>query len=141
MFCPNCGTELLPGAKFCAACGTPAPVVADKTTAAETSSAAKTSAKEEPEVFGGKTFTLTIKHVWIDIAPTNTPVVVTIDDNVKYEIEEGKSVQVPVLAGTHKVTFYGFLRSKSVSVLVSQDRTLSVRWSSMFHKWKVKEEP
>ena len=141
MFCPNCGTEFLPGAKFCAACGTPAPVVVDQAAVAEAPSAAETSAKEEPEVFGGKTFTLTIKHVWIDIAPTNTPVVVTVDDNVKYVIDEGKSVEVPVLAGTHKVTFYGFLKSKSVSVLVSQDRTLSVRWSSMFHKWKVKEEP
>lgn len=113
MFCNQCGSEILPGASFCAKCGRPVEPV---------------SAEEPNQSPGAQAFTVTFtrEKQWFAINPAVT---VVVDDRDEYRIDNGQTIRVLMAPGTHNVAFKCGIRNKIIDLTVQQDLELHLKWN------------
>lgn len=108
MFCSKCGNVITDNANFCLKCGQ--------------------SVKQAPTESLNQRYMLTIVRAnqWFAINP---PIKLIIDNNAKYEIENGKSINIPISVGTHTLSFSCSIRNKVVTVNISQNTEINVKWN------------
>lgn len=109
MFCSNCGTKVTDDAKFCVNCGqklTPVSI----------------------EEKSGARLTLRIVRAkqWYAVNP---PIQIIIDERQNYSVENGKYIDIPVLAGRHYVLFSCAMRKKSLDINITQNTALYVKFN------------
>ena len=114
MFCPNCGSELLAGAKFCASCGNPVSAIS--------------SNMDQTETEELKNYIITIKRA-SQFYVINPAINLTLDDRESYKIANGETIRISVPSGEHTLTFSSGIRNKVVRVNVTGDFSLAVHWN------------
>ena len=112
MFCNQCGSELLPGAAFCARCGHPV-------------EAAPANSAEAPQSLPC-TVTFTREKQWFAVNPA---VRIVVDDRDEYLIENGQTLRVSMAQGTHNIAFRCGIRNKVIDLTVQRDLALTLRWN------------
>ena len=115
MFCNRCGFEIVPGAAFCAKCGAPV-------------SSAGSAASQNPQQMRENVFSVSFirEKQWFAINPA---VKVLIDDRDEYAIDNGKTIRIPMTAGTHSVAFRSGIRNKIIELDVQRDLEIHLKWS------------
>ena len=120
MYCNQCGSEILPGAAFCAKCGHPVQAGPDVPDSAA-------------EPAGGATgqpcaVTFVREKQWFAINPK---VKIVVDDRDEYRIENGQTLRVAMAPGTHIVVFKCGVRNKTIELTVRQDLVLHLNWNRL----------
>lgn len=112
MFCSKCGNEIVTQSKFCSKCGQPVKVTTNGT----------------PVQNNNMSFTLTINRAkqWFVVNPA---IKVIVNGNAEYKIDNGSTLNIPVLAGTHNIAFSCSMRNKIVNVNVANNVTLNIKWN------------
>ncbi len=113
VFCPKCGAELVPGARFCSKCGSEVGLAEP---------AAGTS--------GAQTFTVTFtrEKQWFAINPA---VKIIVDERDEYRIDSGETIRVPMTGGIHGVTFRCGVRNKVIQLEVAGDLSVNLKWNRL----------
>lgn len=112
MFCNQCGSELTPGAAFCAKCGHPVSAPSDAA-----------GAQPDARAF---TVTFTRQGQWFAVNPA---VKIVVDERDEYRIDNAQSLRVPMTPGTHSVVFKCGIRNKVIELTVQQDLELHLKWN------------
>ena len=114
MFCNQCGSELIPGASFCARCGHPVDAPAPE-------------AGAQPEA-KAQAFTVTFSREsqWFAVNPA---VRIVVDDRDEYRIDNGQTLRVPMAQGTHSVVFKCGVRNKVIELTVQRNLELHLKWN------------
>ncbi|MFB0921617.1 MAG: zinc ribbon domain-containing protein [Oscillospiraceae bacterium] len=110
MFCNYCGQKNPDGAKFCSNCGKPL------------------NCTEAPTSSESMTFTVTIfreSQTYL----INPPINLTVDDTENYSIPNGGSLKLDLSEGEHELLFFQSLRKRSVSLDVSGNISITVKWN------------
>lgn len=73
-------------------------------------------------------FTLTINRAnqWFAVNPAIT---IVIDGSTEYKIDNGATLNIPITAGAHNITFSCSFRSKTVNINATNDVTLNIKWN------------
>jgi Predicted membrane protein len=113
VFCPKCGAELVPGARFCSKCGQEVGL-----------------AEPTAETAGVQTYTVTFtrEKQWFAINPA---VKIIVDERDEYRIDNGETIRVPMTGGVHGVTFRCGVRNKVIQLEVAGDLSLNLRWNRL----------
>ena len=113
MFCPKCGAQLVPGARFCPQCGQEAG-----------------APEQAAETAGSQVYTVTFirEKQWFAINPA---VKILVDERDEYRIDSGETIRVPMAAGVHGVTFKCGIRNKVIQLEVRSDICLNLKWNRL----------
>lgn len=107
MFCRNCGKNIPDDSKFCISCGTPV---------------------ENNTISNQATFKLTIDRA-SQVYLINPPIKVTIDNSIRFSVENGQTHSIDISSGNHKIYFKSSLRSATLEVDIQKDTLIEVKWS------------
>ena len=111
-FCNKCGNKIIEHAKFCSKCG----------------QAVNLATNNDVSHDNNEVFTLTINRAkqWFVVNPA---VKIVVDGSTEYKIDNGATLDIPILAGVHKVAFSCSIRNKIVNINVSNNITLNIKWN------------
>lgn len=110
MFCSKCGSKAPEGANFCAQCG-----------AAILPVLTQVPQEEKP-------YKLTIQRA-DQFMVVNPAIRVVLDEKEFYAVPNGTFIQIPVSAGEHKLNLSCGEISRIVTVQITADLTLRVKWN------------
>lgn len=114
MYCWKCGKEIPDESLFCFICG------------AKISQGAEPGQVETKE----KTYTLTIDRA-SQVYLVNPPIKVTIDDNIRLSVDNGRTETVQLLPGPHQIECKGSFRSASGTVNMDGDKTVEIGFNRL----------
>lgn len=112
MFCNKCGNKIIEHVKFCSKCGQAVNLATNNVVSHD----------------NNEVFTLTINRAkqWFVVNPA---VKIVVDGSTEYKIDNGAALDIPILAGVHKVAFSCSIRNKIVNINVSNNITLNIKWN------------
>jgi len=70
----------------------------------------------------------------------NPPVKIFIDDNKEYEIENGKSIEMPISYGVHNIKCSCGIRNKIIDINITQNTILNIKFNRMTGSIEVTSE-
>lgn len=111
MFCPNCGEQVAEDANYCPQCGQELQHIPEQT-------------EEAPD---SGMFTLTVARPYQFYA-VNPAIDISIDGDMKCLIQNDSTVDIPISAGPHTILFCWGPRKKKVSVDISDNVAIEVKW-------------
>lgn len=83
---------------------------------------------EVTAVNSSDSFTLTINRAnqWFAVNPAIT---IVIDGAAEYKIDNGATLNIPITAGAHNVTFSCSFRNKTVNINATNNVTMNIKWN------------
>ncbi len=111
MFCSNCGEQIAEDANFCPQCG----------------QAIEQISEQIEEASDSDTFTLTVARPYQFYA-VNPAIDISLDGEMKCLIQNDSTVEIPISAGPHTILFKWGPRKRKVSVDVSGDVAIDLKW-------------
>lgn len=112
MFCFKCGAQLPDESIFCSKCG--ARVQGEPAQAAQT-------------------YTLTLDRA-SQVYVANPPIKVVIDGSIRLSVDNGKTEQVKLAPGSHKIELAASFRSAKVDVDLQRDTLIRIGFSRLTGK-------
>lgn len=110
MFCVNCGAKLPDNVKFCTYCG---------------QDMRGSSVENKPEN-AGVTLRIVRADQWYAVNP---PIQIMIDGAQTCYVENGSSIDIPVLPGMHNIVFSFSIRKKAVNINITKNTALYVKFN------------
>lgn len=110
MFCNHCGQKNPDDGNFCSKCGKPL------------------NCSEAQNIKSSNTYTVTVfreSQTYL----INPPINVIIDDIESYSVNNGGTLKVQLAEGKHNILFFQSLRKRNVSVDLTNDISITLKWN------------
>ena len=114
MFCNRCGSEIVDGASFCSRCGQPV-------------GSAPAGSEDAPSAHPF-TVTFSRESQWFAVNPA---VKIIVDEKDEYRIDNGQTLRIPMMPGTHSLVFRCGVRNKVIDLTVERDLQLHLKWNRL----------